>query len=130
MRILIVDDEPGTLNALNVAFTSLGYPVKTATGGRNALNIIQSSLNGDEPIELLLTDLRMPVMNGYELIRSARKLDPTLPTMLMTAYGENDIQKETLKLGHSEYIEKPFKPEMLLKKIRKIELDVGRKVEQ
>ena len=121
MRILVVDDERGTLNALSVALTSFGYPIKTVTSGRKALNIVQAAMDGEDRIGLLLTDLRMPGMNGIELIHSARAIDPAIMIILMTAYGENEIRKETLKLENCEYIEKPFKPEALLEKIKRLE---------
>ena len=123
MRILIVDDEQGMLNALRFGLTSFGYQIRTVTNGREALNIIESAIHAGERIELLLTDLQMPGMNGIELIHSARKLDPTLPAILMTAFGENGIKKKTIKLGRCDYIEKPFNPEAILGKIKKIEID-------
>ena len=122
MRILIVDDNFRTLNSLRVALTSFGYQIRTVASGSQALEIIQSSMNEDDRVRLLLTDLKMPGMDGLELIRAAREIDPSLWVVLITAYGNNVIQKEILKLGQSEYIEKPFKPDVLLEKIKRMEV--------
>jgi len=118
MRILIVDDDFRTLNSIRVVLTSFGYQIRTVASGSQALEIIKSSMNGDDRVRLLLTDLKMPGMDGLELIRAAREIDPSLWVVLMTAYGDNVIQKKILKLGQSEYIEKPFKPDVLIEKIK------------
>ncbi|MBN1102703.1 MAG: response regulator, partial [Deltaproteobacteria bacterium] len=69
MRILIVDDDPGILNALRVGLTSVGHLNSTAGNGQEALDLLQSSNKIGEPIDLLVTDFRMPKMDGLELIR-------------------------------------------------------------
>jgi DNA-binding NtrC family response regulator len=120
MRILIVDDDVGTLNALSVGLTSLGHRVIMAKGGRQALAILETLGEGNDEVEFLITDLRMPDMNGLELIRSARELMPELSTILITAYGGAHVETEVMKLDHCGYVEKPFNPETLLKKIYEI----------
>jgi CheY-like chemotaxis protein len=117
MRVLVVDDDPGALNAIKVGLMSLGYEVFTASDGEDALRIIQSSEKNHEPPDLLLTDFRMPGMTGLELIKSAREFIPGIKIILMTAYGDDHIQNQTKKLGKCGYIDKPFSPRILIRMI-------------
>jgi CheY-like chemotaxis protein len=117
LRILVVDDDPGTLNAVKVGLLSKGYEVFIAGSGEEALKIIESTQANSEPLDILLTDLRMPKMNGLKLIRSARKLRPDIKAIIMTAYGDDDVQKKAKALGQCGYIDKPFRPEALIKMI-------------
>lgn len=120
MKILIVDDESGTRNALKTGLTSFGYQVLAAAGAPEALNIIESSISGVEPVEIMVTDLRMPGMNGLELIRSAKQMSPGLAAILMTAYGDDHVREEVQNLGRCRYIDKPFVPGTLLNIIEEI----------
>ena len=114
MNILVVDDDHGTLNALKVGLTSLGHDVVTAKSGREALHIIKASLDGAGLIELLLTDLKMPKMNGLEVILAARELMPGLKAILMTAYGDDYVFNQIAKLDRCAYLDKPFRPEAVM----------------
>jgi DNA-binding NtrC family response regulator len=118
MAILIVDDDPGILNAFEISLASKGYHIMSAQNGRQALQIIKSSLKGAEPVNVMLVDFVMPGMDGIELILSARKINPDLEFILMTAYGNNKVKQKALKLGIGRYIEKPFMPDSLLKMIK------------
>ena len=116
MKILVVDDDAGTLTALNVGLSSFGHRVVIAENASKALEIIETS-GETEPVDLLITDLRMPGMNGLDLIFAVRKEKPDLACILMTAYGNEVIRKEAERLGLCGYIEKPFSPEKLLTSI-------------
>jgi DNA-binding response OmpR family regulator len=123
VKILIVDDDQGVRNALTAGLTSFGYQVLATANGRDALKIIESSITetstgGVEPVEVMVTDLKMPGMNGLELIRSAKKMSPGLAAILMTAFGNEHIREEVTNLGRCRYIDKPFGPGTLLKIIR------------
>lgn len=120
MKILVVDDDLGILNALRAGLSSFGYQVVVAEGGRQALKIIATSNDVAEPVDLIVSDLKMPDMNGLELIRSVRKERPGLASILMTAFGSTDVRKEAMGLGSCEYIEKPFTPQSLLEKIKRL----------
>ncbi len=120
MKILIVDDDLGILNGLKAGLISFGYQVLIAKDGYQALQVIKSSINGSEPVTLMLTDLKMPNMNGLELIRSARQVNSELSAILMTAYGNKHVQKEVREMEACEYIDKPFSPQTLQKMIKKI----------
>ena len=121
MKILIVDDSGGTRNALRIGLTSFGYDVITASGGEEALGILAQTLHGHEQPDLLLTDFKMPKMSGLQLIDSARALNPKLPVILMTGYGDKALRMRTQGLDRFAYLEKPFQPEKLVKIIRRLD---------
>ena len=123
MKILVVDDDPGTLNAVKVGLLSKGHEVLVAGSGEEALKIIEARQAKSEPLDLLLTDLRMPKMNGLTLIRSARKITPDIKAIIMTAYGDDNVQKKARALGQCGYMDKPFRPEALIRMIKTIGKD-------
>jgi two-component system, NtrC family, response regulator AtoC len=114
VRILVVDDDPCTLNAIKIGLMSRGYEVFTGKAGEDALRVIQLAQENNRPPDLLLTDLRMPEMNGLELIKSAREFMPEIRAVLMTAYGDDDVRIQAGELGKCGYIDKPFSPGMLI----------------
>ena len=120
MKILIVDDDPGTINSLKIGLISFGHQVVAAKDGNRALKIIASLLDSAGPVELVVTDLKMPCMNGLELIRSAKELSPELPAVLITAYGDDSVRSEIEILRDCAYLDKPFCPERLLKMITEV----------
>ena len=117
MDILVVDDDTGTLNAVKVGLLSKGHNALIAGSGEEALKIIKARKAKEEPLDLLLTDLKMPKMDGLKLIRAARKIIPEIKAILMTAYGDDNVKKKTRALGQCSYMDKPFRPEALIKMI-------------
>lgn len=120
MKILIVDDDPKAINALKAGLTSFGYEVISALGGLKALEVIDASVNWPTSLDLLITDLKMPEMNGLELIKATRKVKPGFPAVLITAYGDESIQKSLGELGLCRYLEKPFGIGILLQIINEL----------
>lgn len=118
MRILIVDDDVGTLHTLTAGLTSCGFQVISAKDGREALSFIESTNEDPEPVALMVTDLKMPGMDGIELIKKAKELRPDLLAILITAHGNDDVRTEVMKLKQCGYLEKPFTPHALLKVMR------------
>jgi CheY-like chemotaxis protein len=123
LKILIVDDDNGTLNAIKVGLLSKGHEALIAGSGEEALKIIKAKKSGAEPLDLLMTDLRMPKMDGLRLIRAARKIMPDIKAILMTAYGDDNVKKKTRALGQCGYMDKPFRPETLINMIMTMEKD-------
>ncbi len=111
-RILVVDDEENTRLALTRLLSRDGYEVKTASDGSDALNLIRS-----HPVELIITDLNMPVMDGLEFLKELNREHPTSHVIMLTAYGEVESYLEALNLGAFEYLNKPVKFEELRKVI-------------
>ena len=107
--ILVVDDETNYLTVMEALLGEEGYEVLTAPGGHDALK-----LTGSSDVDLVLTDMKMPKMNGIELLGELKRLYPDLPVIMMTAYGTVEKAVEAMKTGAFDYILKPFKNEELL----------------
>jgi signal transduction histidine kinase len=102
-RILVVDDEPSVLDVCARALTRHGYEVRAARGGAEALALL-----GAETFELLLTDVKMPDIDGLELLRRVRALDPQVAIVVLTGHGTVDIAVESIRLGVRGFVIKPF----------------------
>jgi CheY-like chemotaxis protein len=116
VRILVVDDEPGTRNAFNASLVSQGHEVWLAGNGFQALEMLGSLKQESTAPELVLTDLKMPGLNGLDLIRCLRPNFSQLIFILMTGYGDEQVQEEAVALG-ALYMEKPIRPEVLMQTI-------------
>ncbi len=114
-RILVVDDEAAQRELIRGFLERQGYEVLAAAGGEQALEILKR-----EPVELILTDQRMPDFSGLELLKSARALNPEIYVIVMTAYGNIETAVEAMKAGASEYLTKPLHLEELRHKIERI----------
>jgi len=108
-KLLIVDDEPAILELCTRFLTKEGYQVKAASNGQEALSIF-----GEEPFDLLLTDIRMRGMSGFELIDAAKKKDPSIAIVVITGHGTVNMAIESLKLGTLGFVIKPFTKDELL----------------
>ena len=101
-KILLVDDEPGLLELLKVGLEDFNFFVFCATNGSEALAILKKN-----PVDCLITDIKMPVMSGLELVTTVRVNQPNLPVFFITAY--QDLPKEVLaNLQPKAIIFKPF----------------------
>jgi len=114
VKILVVDDETHVRNSLAVWFREDGYEVATAASGREAL----AAVTRDAP-SILLVDIKMPGMDGLELLRRARELAPDATFIIMTAYASVETAVQALKDGAYDYIVKPFDPEAVSRLVRK-----------
>ncbi|MDP8566447.1 sigma-54-dependent transcriptional regulator [Methylophilus aquaticus] len=106
--ILAVDDEPHMRRLLEISLRQAGYRAISAGNGREALEVIQQ-----QQIDLIVSDLHMPGMNGLQLLESIRKQYEHLPFIMVTAQGEIKTAVEAMKLGASDYILRPFELETL-----------------
>ncbi len=116
-RILVVDDEIYIVHILEFSLTMEGYDVITAADGEEALRRVEE----DEP-DLVVLDIMMPRMDGYEVCRRLRE-DPAtrnLPVILLSAKGRPMDRDLGLDAGADDYIVKPFSPRRLLEKIREL----------
>jgi DNA-binding response OmpR family regulator len=112
-RILIIEDEPALLRGLKDNFETEGYEVRTAQNGQKGLD----SLLADPP-DLLLLDLMLPKVNGYEICRAARARQLDLPIIMLTAKGQEDDIVRGLELGADDYVTKPFSIRELLARVK------------
>ena len=102
-HILVVDDEGSAREALDTLLEDSGYEVRTAPEGFKALGILE-----EWTCDILLTDLRMPIMDGVELIRKAQDLEGQLACIVMTAFGSIENAVEAMKAGADDYLTKPL----------------------
>lgn len=105
-RILVVDDEATILKALVRYLTNEGYEVESASNGPEAIE-----KNKERHFDLMLTDLKLPTMNGIELIREAKSVNPGLSCIVMTGFGSIASAVEAMRAGAFHYITKPFELE-------------------
>jgi DNA-binding NtrC family response regulator len=113
-RILVVDDEANMRASLRDILNTEGYEVVLAAEGRAALNAF------DETILLVITDMKMPGMDGFELLRELHQRDPDLPIVMITAFGTMELAVEAMRAGAYDYILKPFEPDQILHDVRNI----------
>ena len=106
-RILVVDDRPNMLKMLS-RILGRRYEVAGAPGGREAMALLN-----DEDFDVVLTDVRMPDVNGMELLRRVRERRPLTQVVMMTAYGEISQAVEAMREGALDYVTKPFEPEVI-----------------
>ena len=118
--ILIVEDEAKMRRLLELNLAEDGYTVLTAADAEAGLNILRQ-----EKIDLAVTDLKLPGMNGLEFLQTAKRTNAALPVVVMTAFGTVETAVEAMKAGASDYVLKPFGMEELRLILRK-ELDVHR----
>jgi DNA-binding NtrC family response regulator len=109
LRVLVVDDESSMLVTLAANLELEGMEIVTAASGALALELVKA-----QRFDLVLSDIRMPGMNGVELFRHIRKLDPDLPVVLMTAFAMESLVHEALTEGAFTVLPKPFRIEHVL----------------
>lgn len=122
-RILVVDDMSSMVEFLKTELQNMGYEsLYSASNGEEAFGILKKQLAEREPIELLLCDWSMPLMNGVELLRRIRGTAELkdLPFIMITAEGEADQVMEVINEGVSNYIVKPVIPTVLREKMKKV----------
>jgi len=116
-HILVVDDEQNMLLAIQFILEVANYKVTTAQNGQEALNRVLEAKNSDNEIELLILDIQMPCLTGIELIDELNRLDINIPILVITGYGNNKLSIELMRKGCSEYLDKPFDDEELIRRI-------------
>ena len=111
-NILVVDDEPQITRVLKTSLSSQGYSIRTASDGKQALQEMENW----SP-DLVITDLRMPNMDGLELCRAIRT-ESRVPIIVLSVKGEETIKVESLDAGADDYVTKPFNMNELLARVR------------
>jgi len=104
VSILIVDDEEMMRTLLNRILSREGYKIRSAEDGVVALEVLKA-----EKFDIIISDMKMPRMDGFELLKIVKKEYPKIGVIIMTAYGDTYTVKDALLLGADEYITKPFK---------------------
>ena len=110
--ILVVDDEAVIRDGIQRVLVGDRFDVETCMSGHTAIERMQKKEYG-----LVITDLKMPEMNGIEVLKAVKALQPDIPVILITGYASIDTAVEAMKNGASDYISKPFSPDLLLEKV-------------
>ena len=102
-KILWVDDEPAVLESARMILELKGLPIKFAINGKQALEILAK-----EKIDLMITGIHMPIMDGVELLKQIKDIYPNMKKIVVSAYSNDELRRGVLALGAMEYLRKPF----------------------
>ena len=112
-RILVVDDERSMRELLAIVLRREGYEVLLAENGRAAIDLLER-----EPVDLLISDIKMPDLSGVDVLRAAKKIDKDILGIMITAFASTDTAVEAMRLGACDYLSKPFDIDLLKMKVR------------
>ena len=107
-KVLLVDDEIEIIRGRSKIVEDLGFKCITALNGKNAIKLVKNK----RP-DIVLTDIKMPNNDGFDVLKATRKFDPDIPVILFTGYGSIDSAVQAMKLGAYDYIQKPVSVEIL-----------------
>jgi DNA-binding NtrC family response regulator len=114
-RILIVDDEKNLRLTMTMCLEPLGYEIGTADDGEDALRQLDN-----QEFDLILLDIRLPGMDGLDVLRRVVKQHPDIPIVMVSAHGTVESAVEAMKLGAVDFIEKPFTPHELRTVVKQV----------
>lgn len=120
IKVLVIDDDPSICKTVGMLLEDHGYNPKTYTDPAKALAVA-----AEESFQVALIDLRMPAMDGVEVVEKLKQLDDRTSCIVMTAYPDLDSATETMRQGSCDYIAKPFKQEELVASIDRACLRMG-----
>jgi DNA-binding NtrC family response regulator len=112
LNVLVVDDEAVIRDGLLRILDGEKYAVETCRSGHVAIELMQN-----KEFELIITDLKMPGMNGIEVLKAVKALQPDVPVIMITGYATVDTAVDAMRHGAVDYVAKPFTPEQILEKI-------------
>ena len=115
IRILVVDDEPRICHLIEVLLKREGYQIDVSFSGTDALEMLKKY-----NYQMLITDLKMPGIDGLELIQKAKEQNPEIRTIMVTGYTTVDTAVQSLRHGVDDYITKPFNIFELKKAVKQI----------
>jgi two-component system response regulator (stage 0 sporulation protein F) len=113
--ILVVDDEENAREGLSKILSKEGYSVDMASNGKEAIETLRR-----QSYDLVITDMRMPLMDGFEVLREIKKMNENIGVIMITAYGEVESYLEAINMGAFEYINKPVRVNELKRVITKV----------
>ncbi len=113
--VLFVDDEEMVLEVGSLMLQKLGYSVLTASEGQEAIEIFKNN-----KVAIVILDMRMPGMNGYEIYHQLKKIEPKVKTLLASGYTGDHSEKGLISIGFDGFIQKPFDLKQLSDKIEDI----------
>ncbi len=120
IKVLVVDDDPQVCKTVGMILQEHGYHVQAYSNPRQALQAVRKA-----PFDMALIDIKMPDLNGLELVEKIKAEDPRVAPIIMTAYPDVQTAAETMRLGARDYITKPFREEQLLGSVERIAQELG-----
>ena len=111
-RALVIDDEKIVLDSVSKILTDENYEVDITLSGREG---IDRAIKGK--YDIVLTDIRMPDIGGMRVLRDVKRAKPSLPVVMITGYASIQSSVQAMKMGATDYIEKPFTPDLLIKAV-------------
>jgi len=120
IKVLVVDDDPQVCKTVSMILQEHGYHVQSYNQARQALQVIRKS-----PFDIAMIDIKMPELNGLELVEKLKEHDPHIAVLVMTAYPDIQTAAETMRLGTRDYITKPFHEEQLLDAVERVAHSMG-----
>ncbi|MGB2867713.1 MAG: response regulator [Bacteroidota bacterium] len=115
--ILLVEDEEVLLDLLQVLLESEGYHTMTAANGEDAVEIYRKE---KEKIAIVLSDMGLPKLGGWEVLRVLRDINPAVKVILASGYLDQSLKAEMIKAGAKDFVQKPYIPDQILKRIREV----------
>lgn len=115
-KILVIDDEQPTLKMFSLLLSAYGYETLTAENGRDGLELFKAEMP-----ELILTDIKMPVMDGIEVLKEIKKINPHAEVIVITGHGDMDLAIQALNLDATDFINKPLQRESLEQALKRAE---------
>lgn len=107
-KVLVIDDERPTLKMFSLLLAAYGYDIFTAENGQEGLELFRKESPG-----LVLTDIKMPVMDGIEVLKAIKKINPQTEVIVITGHGDMDLAIQALNLDATDFINKPLQREAL-----------------
>lgn len=121
-HILLIDDEPSVVLALRLLLKAIGFEVADFSDPQAALEYAKNNAGYD----LCVCDLRMPNLNGLQVLEEMKKIRPSLPFVLMSAHATDEEAQKAAALGSAGFLSKPFTPDDLKELINQLESQAGR----
>ena len=115
--ILLVEDEELLLEMMRSLLTSKGYKIFVAQDGAEAVEVFKKHV---QEIDLVLTDMGLPIMIGIEEFKKLKEIDPSVNVILASGYFEPNVKSELLKAGAKGFLQKPYLPDEILRTLRKV----------
>ena len=111
-RALVIDDEQVVLDSINKILTDENFEVHTSLYGKGGIGLAIKN-----QYDIILTDIRMPYVDGFKVLRDIRRFKPSIPVVIITGYATVNSAVQAMKLGATNYIEKPFTPDQLVRTV-------------
>lgn len=127
LSVLYVEDENNTRQSMERILNKFFKKVCTYEDGDKGLEGFKKQYDTNEPIDIIITDINMPVMNGIDMIRHIRSYDENIPIVLITAHSEANYLLDAINLGVTQYVVKPVNTMLLFENLKKAYLPIYQK---